>query len=40
MINPSQKKCEEWLEKNRSALNAYNKRIEGRGVFSDGSRRF
>ncbi|WGZ92758.1 MAG: type II toxin-antitoxin system CcdA family antitoxin [Candidatus Thiothrix putei] len=35
-----QKKSSEWLEQNRLALNAYNERIEQRGVFSDGLRRF
>ena len=35
-----QKKREEWLKQNRSALHAYNERIEQRGVFSDGLRRF
>ncbi len=35
-----QKKREEWLKQNRSALDAYNERIEQRGVFSDGLRRF
>ena len=31
---------QEWLEKNRDALDAYNTRIEQRGVFSDGLRLF
>ena len=35
-----QKKSEEWLKQNRSALHAYNERIEQRSVFSDGLRRF
>ncbi|UJS23277.1 type II toxin-antitoxin system CcdA family antitoxin [Thiothrix winogradskyi] len=35
-----QKKREEWLKQNRGALDAYNERIEQRGVFSDGLRRF
>lgn len=35
-----QKKREEWLKQNRSALHDYNERIEQRGVFSDGLRRF
>ncbi len=29
-----------WLEENQSALEAYNRRIESRGTFSDGLRRF
>lgn len=29
-----------WLEENQSALDAYNRRIEARGTFSDGVRRF
>ncbi|MEB4589624.1 type II toxin-antitoxin system CcdA family antitoxin [Candidatus Thiothrix sp. Deng01] len=35
-----QKKRTEWLEQNRAALEAYNQRIEERGVFSDGLRNF
>jgi antitoxin CcdA len=31
---------ERWLMENREALEAYNRRIERRGVFSDGLRRF
>jgi antitoxin CcdA len=31
---------ERWLMENREALEAYNHRIERRGVFSDGLRRF
>ena len=30
----------EWLRENRDALEAYNRRIEGSGVFSDGLRQF
>ena len=30
----------QWLEENKSALEAYNRRIESRGTFSDGLRRF
>lgn len=29
-----------WLEENREAIEAYNQRVERRGVFSDGLRRF
>ena len=29
-----------WLERNRTALEAYNQRVEQDGVFSDGLRRF
>ncbi|QLQ31589.1 MAG: type II toxin-antitoxin system CcdA family antitoxin [Candidatus Thiothrix singaporensis] len=35
-----QKKRTEWLEQNRAALEAYNQRVEERGVFSDGLRNF
>ena len=35
-----EKKRQEWLEQNRTALEAYNQRIEERGVFSDGLRNF
>lgn len=30
----------QWLEENKSALDEYNRRIEARGTFSDGLRRF
>ena len=30
----------EWLEKNRGAVEDYNRRIRKRGAFSDGLRRF
>lgn len=30
----------EWLRENREAIDDYNRRIERRGVFSDGWRRF
>lgn len=36
----TKKKREEWIEQNREALEAYNQRIEERGVFSDGLRTF
>jgi antitoxin CcdA len=29
-----------WLEENKAALDEYNRRIESRGAFSDGLRRF
>ncbi len=29
-----------WLEENKGALDEYNRRIESRGAFSDGLRRF
>lgn len=31
---------ERWLEQNGEALQAYNQRVEKRGVFSDGLRTF
>ena len=31
---------EQWLEKNRAALEAYNDHVEKHGVFSDGLRSF
>ncbi len=31
---------EQWLTENRGALKEYNRRIEARGSFSDGLRRF
>ncbi|WP_022952006.1 type II toxin-antitoxin system CcdA family antitoxin [Leucothrix mucor] len=36
----AEKKRAEWLEQNSEALEAYNQRVEQRGVFSDGLRRF
>lgn len=30
----------QWLEDNKKALDVYNRRIEARGIFSDGLRRF
>lgn len=35
-----QRRREEWLRKNRSALEAYNEHVEKDGVFSDGLRSF
>ena len=31
---------EQWLDENKTALEEYNHRVEARGVFSDGLRRF
>jgi len=31
---------DEWLDENKAAISAYNKRIAKHGVFSDGIRRF
>jgi len=33
-------KRREWLEQNKEAIEEYNRRIETRGVFSDGLRQF
>ena len=35
-----QRQREEWLRKNRAALEAYNEHVERDGVFSDGLRSF
>ena len=35
-----QARREKWLEENREALDAYNRRVEAHGTFSDGLRRF
>jgi antitoxin CcdA len=35
-----QAQCNQWLEENKNALDEYNRRIETRGTFSDGLRRF
>lgn len=35
-----QAKSAQWLVENKSALEEYNQRIEARGMFSDGLRRF
>jgi antitoxin CcdA len=35
-----EEKRREWQEENRDAIEAYNRRIEADGVFSDGLRRF
>ena len=35
-----QSQREEWLRKNRAALDAYNEHVEKHGVFSDGLRSF
>lgn len=34
------KEQEQWLAENQSAIEAYNRRIESQGVFSDGLRSF
>jgi antitoxin CcdA len=33
-------RAQQWLEENQAAIDDYNARIERRGVFSDGLRRF
>lgn len=35
-----EEKRREWKEENRDAIEAYNRRIEAAGVFSEGLRRF
>ena len=35
-----EEKRREWKQENRDAIEAYNRRIEAGGVFSDGLRRF
>ena len=35
-----EKRREQWLNKNRAALDAYNEHVERDGVFSDGIRSF
>ncbi|MCR4304336.1 MAG: type II toxin-antitoxin system CcdA family antitoxin [Gallionella sp.] len=35
-----QAQCNQWLEEYKNALDEYNRRIETRGTFSDGLRRF
>jgi len=35
-----EKQKEAWLKDNRDAVNAYNRRVEEQGVFSDGLRQF
>jgi len=35
-----EKRKETWQKDNRDAVNAYNRRVEEQGVFSDGLRRF
>lgn len=32
--------AERWVEENRAAIEAYNRRVEAEGVFSDGLRSF
>jgi antitoxin CcdA len=36
----SAKRREEWLEENRDAIEEFNRRVDRRGVFSTGLRRF
>lgn len=35
-----EREAQEWLKRNRAALDAYNERVEKHGVFSDGLRSF
>lgn len=35
-----QQQREDWLRRNRAAIDAYNEEVESRGVFSDGLRSF
>lgn len=35
-----EREAEEWLRRNRAALDAYNEQVEKHGVFSDGLRSF
>lgn len=35
-----QKERDAWLERNRAAIEAYNRRVEREGVFSEGLRTF
>jgi antitoxin CcdA len=35
-----EKKRQQWIDNNRDALEAYNRRVAARGVFSDGRREF
>lgn len=35
-----EQKQQQWLQENQEAVEAYNRRIEANGVFSDGLRRF
>jgi len=36
----AEEKRKAWLERNRTAIDAYNRRIEREGAFSDGLRTF
>ncbi len=36
----TEKKRHQWIDENRDALEAYNRRVAARGVFSDGLRGF
>jgi antitoxin CcdA len=35
-----EREADEWLRRNRAAIEAYNERVEKHGVFSDGLRAF
>lgn len=35
-----EREADEWLRRNRAALEAYNQQVEKQGVFSDGLRAF
>jgi antitoxin CcdA len=35
-----EREAEEWLKRNRAALDAYNEQVEKHGVFSEGLRSF
>jgi antitoxin CcdA len=35
-----ERESEEWLKRNRAALDAYNRQVEEHGVYSDGLRSF
>lgn len=34
------RRAEAWVEENEQAIDAYNRRVDGEGVFSDGLRSF
>jgi len=40
LVDQAQRQREEWLRKNRAALDAYNEHVEKHGVFSDELRSF
>ncbi len=35
-----EQKQQQWLQENKEAVDAYNRRVEADGIFSDGVRRF